>query len=70
MCRGDGNYHGVISTVKMQGRSALECLSNFLLKCLTNLGRFLLCGKIKSIGNISIVNNKRKKYIGICKSTY
>ena len=41
-------YHSIISTVKMQGRSAWEYLGNFLLKYLTVVGIFSACDQIKS----------------------
>ena len=36
-------YYSIISTVKMQGRSAWEYLGNFLLKYLTVAGIFSVC---------------------------
>ena len=41
-------YHSIISTVKMQGRSAWEYLGKFLLKHLTVAGIFSVCGQTKS----------------------
>ena len=53
-------YHSIISTVKMQGRSAWEYLCKFLLKYLTVAGIFFFqyaTGQNR-IGNMPIVNKQ------------
>ena len=42
------NYHSIIRTVKMQGRSAWEYLGKFLLIYLTVAGIFSVCDLTKS----------------------
>ena len=41
-------YHSIISTVKMQGRSAWEYLGKFLPKYLTVAGIFSVCDRTAS----------------------
>ena len=41
-------YHSIISTVKMQGKTAWNTLVSFLLKYLTVAEILSVCGQIKS----------------------
>lgn len=58
-------YHSIISTVKMQGRSAWEYLCKFLLEYLTVAGIFFQYATGQNrIGNMPIVNKQVIFYVG------
>ena len=68
-------YHSIISTVKMQGRSAWEYLGKFFTKIFNGCRDFFSLRPDKIwIGTMPIVNKKVKflttQYIGTCKSAY
>ena len=67
-------YHSIISTVKMQGRSAWEYLGKFFTKIFNGCSFFQSAARQNRIGNMPIVNNQDKilttQCVGTCKSAY